>query len=63
MALDFSFSEEQELLRADHNRRGVIVDDSGSLVGTVRAHEVLTAIEQADRPELAEPEKPGAPAA
>jgi osmoprotectant transport system ATP-binding protein len=45
------------------SRRGVIVDDSGSLVGTVRAHEVLTAIEQADRPELAEPEKPGAPAA
>jgi osmoprotectant transport system ATP-binding protein len=42
------------------SRRGVIVDDSGALVGTVRAHEVLTAIEQADRPELADPALPGA---
>jgi osmoprotectant transport system ATP-binding protein len=29
----------------------VIVDDSGSLVGTVRAHEVLSLIESADRPD------------
>ena len=42
------------------SRRGVIVDDSGALVGTVRAHEVLTAIEQTDRPELADPAAPGA---
>ncbi|TQJ49081.1 ATP-binding cassette domain-containing protein [Phycicoccus sp. SLBN-51] len=44
------------------SRRGVIVDDSGSLVGTVRAHEVLTAIEEAERPEVADPTNPGAPA-
>jgi osmoprotectant transport system ATP-binding protein len=43
------------------SRRGVIVDDTGSLVGTVPAHEVLTAIEHADRPELADPAHPGAP--
>ena len=34
------------------SRRGVIVDDAGELVGTVRAHEVLAAIEEAERPEL-----------
>jgi osmoprotectant transport system ATP-binding protein len=45
------------------SRRGVIVDDSGALVGTVRAGEVLAAIEEASRPELADPDKPGAPAA
>ena len=45
------------------SRRGVIVDDSGALVGTVRAHEVLTAIEQADRPELDDPATPGAASA
>ena len=45
------------------SRRGVVVDDSGALVGSVRAHEVLTAIEEADRPELEDPERPGAPAA
>ena len=33
------------------SRRGVIVDDAGELVGTVRAHEVLAAIEDAERPE------------
>ena len=33
------------------SRRGVIVDDSGALCGTVLAHEVLTAIEEIDRPE------------
>ena len=33
------------------SRRGVIVDDAGVLCGTVRAHEVLTAIEQIERPE------------
>jgi osmoprotectant transport system ATP-binding protein len=42
------------------SRRGVIVDDSGALVGTVRAHEVLTAIEAADRPQLENPHTPGA---
>ncbi len=36
------------------SRRGVIVDDAGSLCGTVQAHEVLTAIEQTDRPERVE---------
>ncbi|MFC7490269.1 MULTISPECIES: ABC transporter ATP-binding protein [unclassified Knoellia] len=34
------------------SRRGVIVDDAGSLVGTVRAHEVLSLIESADRPDV-----------
>ncbi len=33
------------------SRRGVIVDDSGALCGTVLAVEVLTAIEDTDRPE------------
>ena len=33
------------------SRRGVVVDDSGALCGTVLAHEVLTAIEEVDRPE------------
>ena len=33
------------------SRRGVIADDSGALAGTVLAHEVLTAIEETDRPE------------
>ncbi|MEO7422233.1 MAG: ATP-binding cassette domain-containing protein [Ornithinibacter sp.] len=33
------------------SRRGVIVDESGALAGTVQAHEVLTAIEDTDRPE------------
>ncbi|HHU09620.1 MAG TPA: ATP-binding cassette domain-containing protein [Intrasporangiaceae bacterium] len=33
------------------SRRGVIVDDSGELIGTVRAHEVLAAIENAKRPD------------
>src|SRR6476620_6294012 len=44
------------------SRRGVIVDDSGALAGTVRAHEVLTAIEEAQRPEAEDPGHPGAPA-
>jgi osmoprotectant transport system ATP-binding protein len=43
------------------SRRGVIVDGSGALLGTVRAHEVLTAIEQSDRPELERQDDPGAP--
>ena len=34
------------------SRRGVIVDDDGRLVGTVRAHEVLRAIEEVDRVEV-----------
>ncbi|GGL36715.1 ATP-binding cassette domain-containing protein [Phycicoccus endophyticus] len=33
------------------SRRGVVVDDSGALIGTVLAHEVLSAIEDTDRPE------------
>ena len=33
------------------SRRGVIVDESGALCGTVLAHEVLTAIEETERPE------------
>jgi osmoprotectant transport system ATP-binding protein len=45
------------------SRRGVIVDDTGALLGTVKAHEVLTAIEETSRPELANPDNPGAPAA
>jgi osmoprotectant transport system ATP-binding protein len=45
------------------SRRGVIVDDSGALVGTVKAHEVLTAIEEAGRPELADRDRPGATSA
>lgn len=32
------------------SRRGVIVDDDGALRGTVTAPEVLTLIEEADRP-------------
>ncbi|TWE11382.1 ABC transporter ATP-binding protein [Rudaeicoccus suwonensis] len=34
------------------SRRGVLVDDDGVLRGTVRAHEVLQAIEAADRPDV-----------
>jgi osmoprotectant transport system ATP-binding protein len=45
------------------SRRGVIVDHSGALVGTVRAHEVLNAIEDTERPALENPDAPGAPAA
>jgi len=33
------------------SRRGVVVDDTGELCGTVLAHEVLTAIEETERPE------------
>ncbi|WP_377645492.1 ABC transporter ATP-binding protein [Oryzobacter terrae] len=33
------------------SRRGVIVDESGALCGTVLAHEVLTVIEEIERPE------------
>ncbi len=36
------------------SRRGVIVDDSGAFSGTVRAHEVLTIIEDTERPPLDE---------
>jgi osmoprotectant transport system ATP-binding protein len=42
------------------SRRGVIVDDTGALVGTVLGHEVLTAIEQSERPALDDPAQPGA---
>ena len=44
------------------SRRGVIVDDHGAILGTVRAHEVLAEIEERDRPALlpdgAQPETP-----
>ncbi len=33
------------------SRRGVVVDDDGALTGSVRANQVLSAIEQVDRPE------------
>ncbi|WP_446666774.1 ABC transporter ATP-binding protein [Flexivirga sp. B27] len=36
------------------SRRGVIVDADGQLLGTVRAHQVLSAIEEVDRPEVHE---------
>jgi osmoprotectant transport system ATP-binding protein len=36
------------------SRRGVIVDDEGALLGTVRAYEVLAEIEERARPELDE---------
>ena len=36
------------------SRRGVIVDDQGALLGTVRAYEVLAEIEERARPELDE---------
>ena len=39
------------------SRRGVLIDDDGALIGTVRAHEVLTAIEETERP-AAEPAIP-----
>ncbi len=44
------------------SRRGVVVDDSGALVGTVLAREVLSAIEETDRPERdeADPVRGGA---
>ena len=41
------------------SRRGVIVDDSGELIGTVRAHEVLAAIENSGRPELQDDDASG----
>jgi len=34
------------------SRRGVIVDDRGAILGTIRAHEVLAEIEDRARPEL-----------
>ena len=33
------------------SRRGVIVDEQGMILGTIRAHEVLTEIEERARPE------------
>ena len=41
------------------SRRGVIVDDAGELCGTVLAHEVLTAIEETDRPDRDEADPSG----
>ncbi len=45
------------------SRRGVLVDDTGAFLGTVRAHQVLTAIERTERPvvEEREPESQAAP--
>jgi osmoprotectant transport system ATP-binding protein len=34
------------------SRRGVIVDEQGEILGTIRAHEVLAEIEERARPEL-----------
>jgi len=34
------------------SRRGVVIDDEGALLGTIRAHEVLAEIEERPRPEL-----------
>jgi osmoprotectant transport system ATP-binding protein len=34
------------------SRRGVIVDEQGAILGTIRAHQVLAEIEERDRPEL-----------
>ncbi len=39
------------------SRRGVIVDEAGAFAGTVRAHEVLTVIEQTERPDLADADR------
>ena len=38
------------------SRRGVMVDDEGAFVGTIRAHEVLAEIEERARPELEDQE-------
>ena len=46
------------------SRRGVLVDDGGTLAGTVRADQVLTVIEQTERPDDADDDryvKQGAP--
>jgi osmoprotectant transport system ATP-binding protein len=40
------------------SRRGVVVDASGALAGTVRAQEVLAAIEEIDRPAARVPDEP-----
>ena len=40
------------------SRRGVVVDASGALAGTVRAQEVLAAIEEIDRPATRRPQDP-----
>jgi osmoprotectant transport system ATP-binding protein len=40
------------------SRRGVMVDDDGAVMGTIRAHEVLTEIEERARPELEDQEAP-----
>jgi osmoprotectant transport system ATP-binding protein len=42
------------------SRRGVIVDDQGALLGTIRAHEVLAEIEERARPELQDEDPPPA---
>ena len=34
----------------------MVVDDSGALVGTVLAHEVLSLIESTDRPDVDQPD-------
>ncbi len=38
------------------SRRGVLVDGDGVFVGTIRAHQVLTAIEQTERPDAGDHE-------
>ncbi len=38
------------------SRRGVLVDEDGAILGTIGSHQVLTAIEQTERPEAEERE-------
>jgi osmoprotectant transport system ATP-binding protein len=38
------------------SRRGVIVDEQGAVLGTIRAHEVLAEIEERARPGLQDEE-------
>jgi osmoprotectant transport system ATP-binding protein len=45
------------------SRRGVIVDDQGAVLGTLRAHEVLAEIEERARPELQDEAVPPADSA
>jgi osmoprotectant transport system ATP-binding protein len=40
------------------SRRGVIVDDQGAILGTIRAHKVFAEIEERARPELQDEETP-----
>ena len=67
--MDFEFTLKFKIDAQTDEQFDEIVERLGAegctdaLVGTVRAHEVLTAIEDTDRPELEDPERPGAPVA